>query len=708
MVMPFNWKILLISLCLALVLNSRLVHAQEIYSTPKQTEEAARLFMFYSKFDQAAAVVDTGLKTFPQDYQLNMTRAELFERNKEFIKAIKVYDYVLELRPGNRAAMDLKLRALMDMGVNTVSLKKMLDDQGINPLFIQRARGNIAMNHIRWDEPLKALEMIRQKEIKDKSEYRKSNAAKISVDETLTDQDRLRSRWDKVLALHGANQFKEVIQEYEMAQEDGLETPLWIKEAAADSYIYFRQPRKALELYRSVLRKNPESFKTRMGYYYALVDLGRYKEAQQILNDQERELPSRVKDRGVLSDNWAKAEVAYNKVWILIYQDRLNDAQNMLKRYITEASSNISLRVALAHLYSFRGWPRKAKTEFEIIQTLDPLSVANSNGYSRNLYDNAFKAQGRELIKRLSQEHSYNRHVSRTKRLIEVEDMGLLTLNAYYSDDHPGESEFYLSLRGDQPVSEHNTLFAELIRRETAQTGTNDVTDRFYLGDIYRPNNTWKLTGALSGDSRRGDSFGFLGDVTMTPGDYWTHTLSYDSRTIDVPLRSRSEGIDVKSYSYKTIYRHSELFNTSLGVNLKDFEDGNDNYSYLWTTDTAVTTGAYWRTRLGTEFSYSTYSKQDVSYFSPENIYAFYLIPNVEHVWYRRYEKALVDRLYLGLGRQWQKNFGADPVGFIRYEIDYRHSDTLSILLGTVYSLRYYDGNDVNNMNVYTTLRKRF
>jgi hypothetical protein len=80
----------------------------------------------------------------------------------------------------------------------------------------------------------------------------------------------------------------------------------------------------------------------------------------------------------------------------------------------------------------------------------------------------------------------------------------------------------------------------------------------------------------------------------------------------------------------------------------------------------------------------------------------------VEHVWFRRYERAWVDRLYAGIGRRWQKSFSSRDAWYARYEQDHRFSDTCSLLVGTVYSQNVYDAEDVNVFNVYTTFIKRF
>ena len=60
---------------------------------------------------------------------------------------------------------------------------------------------------------------------------------------------------------------------------------------------------------------------------------------------------------------------------------------------------------------------------------------------------------------------------------------------------------------------------------------------------------------------------------------------------------------------------------------------------------------------------------------------------------------------YVGLGQQWQKDFGATNAGYIRYEQDHQFSDTKSLLVGISYDLNYYDSDDVNSLRVYIRQR---
>jgi biofilm PGA synthesis protein PgaA len=676
-------------------------------------ERLAKILMTEDADAEAMKLVEQGLEAHPDAYALLLIKGELLERQKDFVGAIKCYNRILELFPGNQAAFNLKMRALMDLGGNSLAVELMEKSaQPVDPVLLERGKGNLEMNYVRWEEPQAALTLanrtLKLPSSAPKDQGSSPQEKKMDLDSKAVQIEINRARWDKILALSENQQFDEVLDEYNKARSEKLEIPLWIEVTVADAYLYKREPLKALEIYQAAHEQQPKSFKVDMALYYALVDLGRYQEATDLLNEIDRELPAQILRRGILSDNWQKAEVTYNKVWLLMYQDRLAEAQKLALEYLKTSPANTQLRTVLAHVYLWRGWPRQALKEFQMVQNMDYENIPATNGYARSLYDNVKKQDARKEINMACEKYPRNRHVQRARRLIEVDDQPFATFSGYYYTEHPGEDEFLFSLRGDQPVTDHHQIFAEIVRRETTHSEGKDITDRTYLGDIWRTNNMWKLTGAFSLDETTGKDAGGLGAVELTPDDFWTFGLGYDSYSLDVPLHSRVTGVTAQDFYALARFRASESFNTQLGAGFKDFSDGNENYNYLWTTDTALTTAAYWKTRLQTEFGYSTFSRQDVNYFSPEYLYDFYLIPMVEHTWRRRYEKAWVDRLYLGLGQQWQKGFGAENVGYIRYELDHRYSDTFSALVGVTYSLKNYDDADVNGLTIYWTLRKHF
>ena len=629
-------------------------------------------------------------------------KAKIYDSTKEYWKAVHVYNRILKMDPDNHAALNLKLRSLMDLGATSLVLEESEKHPGVvDAVIAERAKTNVPMHQIRWDEPALALDEIKQLE-----EKYADLLAKGADDQTASENyDRI--KWDRFLALRKEEKMDEIVRGYEAHLIAGDEIPPWVHRAAGDAYLYLQRPEEALEIFNKLIEED-QSFDLEMSAYYTLIELGRYEEAQDALDRLDDVTPAKVVRRGILQDNWQKADIAFNKAWLLMYQDRLKEAEAYIQETKKVSPFNTHLRTAEAHNHLYRGWKRRALDEFKMVRTLENSLISAQIGYARALNENMKKKEAREEIKDLLKRKPANKHVQCLLRQFDVEEMSVVTFDASYTAEDPGEDEYVLSLRGDQPIGFQHTLFAEVIRRETTQEGGNDVACKVRVGDIWQVNNNWRLIGAITGDYEKTDGVGFLGGIQYQLNDCWTFDFGYESDTFDISSRLRADGVEADLYTLSATYRMSELFDTTIGVTFKDFTDNNEYLQYFWRTDMALTTSAYWKTRLGTEFSYETFSDQNVAYYSPEETYSFYFVPMVEHTWFRRYEKAWVDRMYLGVGQKWQSDFGASGVGYVRYEQDHKFSDTKSWLIGTTYSLNEYDGESVNALNVYTTVRFKF
>jgi biofilm PGA synthesis protein PgaA len=300
-----------------------------------------------------------------------------------------------------------------------------------------------------------------------------------------------------------------------------------------------------------------------------------------------------------------------------------------------------------------------------------------------------------------------NKHVRQLVRDLDIKDMRLLTVDAAYTTEDPGATSFEWSTRVDQPVYPDRKVFGEYIWNREKQDDTVNLRRRWRGGVDWRLDRDWWAVAALSVDEH-GDDFGHDERLTYNPNDYWWFSGWYDSYSLDIPLRASVTGVDGDETGISMRYRASEEFIADASAVYRDLSDDNDQTVYSLRLDRALTTAAYWKTRVAFEGSASVNSRQDVEYFSPDRLYDFYIIPMVEHTWFRRYERAWVDRLYVAPGVQWQSDFGWNDVWYVRYEQDHRFSDLTALLAGVTFSRKNYDDEDANVWTIYATLKQRF
>lgn len=726
---------------------------QQVLETAPQQSRAllglARELFRDGKTDLALEHLELVLTNHPEDPQALFLKGEILESKKEYVKALQVYDTLQEIDVEQLPARNVEVRALLELGAYSLAAEKINSAEiDIDPELKRKAQGDLSKYQFLWNEAQAAQDSLHlnlqryQRELKSQFSQRTDQVEVEPVEEITLDEESkrkaliqqtlnyvgdivnnygledfkegagshyLRSIWDHILTLRLEKRMEELIQIYDRVVEMKLATPFWVREAAGDAYLYLQQPQKALELYQTVLEEKPKGHNIRMAFYHTYVELGRFKDAERIIEELDQDTPVQVWKRGLYRENWQKVEIAFNKAWFLMHQDRLEEAQEYLDQMMQKAPSNTNFRTAMAHLHLWRGWPRLALEDFRIIRTLNPeLNTAN-NGYCLALREMGHEQEAEELLEELRAKYPKNKPLQRTEREFEIEEKRTLIVDVASTVENPGSDENLISVYLDQPINHDAKVYTNVIYRDTENGDEGDVLKRMYLGGILEDGVNWRLSGAVSSDyGDLGDDFGFLAEAALSPNDHLTLSSSYETEIYDIPLRSRAEGIDADELRASLRYRQSESFTATLAGAFRSYSDDNDNLSFSLRTDSALTTRAYWKTRLGTEVYAATNSDSDVAYFSPDYLYSVYLIPMVEHIWYQRYQTRIGHRLYAGYGWQKQKEYDAAGLWQLRYEQDYRLTDTFGFLMGVSYALKNYDGDNNKDVGLYLRLITNF
>ncbi|MHB8533831.1 MAG: tetratricopeptide repeat protein [Sulfuricaulis sp.] len=84
----------------------------------------ASISLIHEDFSSAEKVYQQGLKAIPDDPQLSMGLAGMYERNKNYDKAIATYERILDKQPGNDIAANNLASLLLDHSTDSKSLKR--------------------------------------------------------------------------------------------------------------------------------------------------------------------------------------------------------------------------------------------------------------------------------------------------------------------------------------------------------------------------------------------------------------------------------------------------------------------------------------------------------------------------------------------------------------------------------------------------------
>lgn len=647
--------------------------------------------------------IDGILAKDPRNYAALICKGELLEIEENYIAAYRHYEYVLTLFPHSVVVKGLKYRSLIRLGCTSLVRELLKTEKTeVDDALKIILSGDEVVARIHWDEPLAAGKIGAYTAL-EIGELQDKNPDRPYVRDAL-----LRNYYDRLESRREQESMWDVVREYKMLEAIGIAIPPWTLVYTADAYLYLQQPEQALKLYYQALEQQWDpSGSTRMSIYNTLMELGKYKQADAELVRLDNDTPTQSTLQGIWSNNWIQEDITVTRGWSYLYQDRLAEAYVYLRDYLSRAPANTHIRTALAQTYLWRGWPRLALEEFQISNTIDEQDITTLIGRAYALDENDQGGEARRQAKELIALSPTNKNIQRLNRHFEIQDMSLLTINAECSAEQPDSDGLTWSVRVDQPLFPWRSIFAEYVWRRNQEEERNALIRRFLVGTDWRLGRDWWFKGGLSFDYDGSDN-GHFESLTLTPDDYWTFSAGYDSYIIDLPLSAAASGVSAKEYSGEAQFRASESFIAQARFASRSFSDDNRQTSYVGSLDTAITTAAYWKTRLAIEGYSETNTNTEVDYFSPGHLYSIYLVPMAEHTWFRRYEQALVDRLYVGLGAQNQKYYGWNEVWYIRYELDNRLSDLWNILVGTTYAQKNYDGEDADAWTIYLTIKRHF
>jgi len=637
--------------------------------------------------NRSIEILDKLLLAEPNNLEIRFARAFVYEKSRRFWDAVHEYDRILEVSPQNPVAIKLKLQALSDLGASSLALEGSSRDLSVDLKFQDSLKADMAVDRINWKEPSVAISILMP---------------------LLQNRENMRARYDHIIALAENDDMEEVVKAYEKLIEERISPPPWVLENVAEAYLYLEQPDKALELYNKALEINPVSSNGRMGKFYTLQELRKWKEAREELDSLDREQPDVMGEGKYIRPNWPKMEIIIARPWLLAYEERLKDAEDLFWNLRERAPASMGVRTGLSHVYLWRGWPRKALREFNIIETLEPENHKALIGKSMALNALAFKDEARKLGGKLLSNHHKDKHVQQLVRILKVEEMRELFTDFVFTRDEDGFKEYRAEIIFSQPVSLYTNLYGLLLWQQSSDDDQTRFFRRAGLGITHIFNSSWDLRQQFSIDYDKGDDFGSLTQVNFSPDDHWRFNLSYDSFTTDVPLRARIFGIESDKLEGGIIYRESDWRNYHLTLSRMKFSDGNRREYVMLGYEQSLFVKNDWKMRLFLDLYASRNSLQDAPYFNPDHDLSLSATHMTEQILWRIYNRAFVQKLFLTLGTYKQSGFADHLIWSIKYQHDYDFSDTHAFLWGLTIARNVYDGEPVHSYAFYLTYRWRF
>ena len=400
------------------------------------------------------------------------------------------------------------------------------------------------------------------------------------------------------------------------------------------------------------------------------------------------------------------------KGWFLLSQDRLKEGQEYFEYYLGEAASDTGLRGGLAHAYLWRHWPRRALEQFEVSRELDPDDKKVLLGLGATLNELNYKRDAREIADDLYRRYPRDYFVNEFREILQVEQSWHVQPEFFFTKEFSGGTEYMVSLLLEKPLTPTFSLNTEILRQEAWDNSQGqDVRvdwNRVGLGFrwIVTPELIWWQN--LSVDYVKGGEFGSDTRLMWWPTDPLRVSAEYNSFSMSVPQRARAQGINAQQAGVDLTYLQSDLRDYAVAVGNYWFSDNNSRPYGAVRFNQAVYSKPDMKVRAGIEGSVDGYSRQDVSYYSPQYEWGVLLTSAIQWVNFQRYEKSWTSAVYLRAGVSGEYNYSTYPVGGATLEQVYVHSKTFNIRGNVSYDLKVYDGNYTNVLGLFLTLNWYF
>ena len=678
----------------------------------------------------AMELADANLRARGERVDVLLAAAYAASAQKKPVEALRYIDRAAKLAPASGEIRHDRVMAIDAMGAPHVA--RQLADESPGVLTGTESRqidGDAAAALVRWgvleppseelrfaasDRAIAALDIL---------------IARWSQEGDAMRHDILRARFDRMVAYRDRVRMADVLAEYKDLMQQGVVIPSYALIAAADAYLYLRQPELARDLYLRSLQDDPRNPDTRLALFYTYLDLDDFKSAFRQVDTAAADQAIWIYLKGlndpVENPERATADLAAGNA--RLYADELAEAQQRVAAMADAAPNNAQYISALANIYSARGWPRLAAEEYEISRALRPKDATTEVGQALNNLDlgnyRDVEAEATDLKGRFPE----NLEVQRLDRLWQVHNMAEFRLdvepNLSSASNVQGGNGLSIEAQLYSPPIDYNwRIFSdEYVAHEQLPQGEGAVTVRqSAVGAEYSGRDLLlSLAGTISAYGPKVDTTlesgveqgrgGARAQATWSVNDFWQIGGDAELFARDTPLRAIGNGVTANAVSTDVVYRESELREFRLDSEVMNFSDGNLRTSLSGKyTQRLMTLPHFSIDGIVNLAESSNTANNNRPYYNPGQDALAIAGVSINQEIYRRYEFIYDHHLVITPGVYWEQKFGEGGALNVLYEHRVRVNDVFEAGLGINFSRQPYDGNYENTIALLLNVRERF
>ncbi|HSG21653.1 MAG TPA: tetratricopeptide repeat protein, partial [Azonexus sp.] len=658
----------------------------------------SHLYLQLGHNEKALALSAELIKRLPQNLEALDLRAYTLRQSGYLGEALLVYQEIQRLFPENREAPKAIGMILIDLGSPRLSAYSM-EQQGLRLDTNESLRlaNDQGAQHLRWapGDPNTQAERFRNADL---AIVTLVTARDQAISLKAAPETLLRIRRDLVIAYHARNRWLEAIAEYELLVDGGSTVPDYVTLTAASSYASAGRYPEAEALLRQLAEQTPDSFESGTAWVYALSDVERFDEGQKVSSELVTSLARTDLNNAAKASAYTSARLT--QAMLFAYRGRYPEAEQSLDKLQADAPGSLDATEAAGIVAAWRGHPRKAEEQFQIVLGEQPERLESRMALANAQLDRGDAAPLRQALDELGPIYPDQRSIREAQRRQELHDGNYVVANAVFGDDQEAVAgnrtrEFDIKAYG-KPFGEgrwrafgrYRDLWSGPVVDTTASNLSSGL--KYSITDW-----TTEIEAGADGYARL--------ETAHSMSDQWSTGISIEKNMLFRPARAVEAGVKADTVSLGLRWRQDENFDIAGGYRFTNFSNNQRSEIYLATTKSLYTDFDR-RLSAGARISGQRNSDPDVAYFSPERQVEASGTLNFE---FRQWQdmatkkSSLWHRVWLTAGEVNQAGFGTHSMSNIGYGQEVALSDAVRIrwsIARTRYpfdgvSAAYYTGN---------------
>jgi len=516
--------------------------------------------------------------------------------------------------------------------------------------------------------------------------------------------------YEYIYALNAKNSSKKLLEQIPKIGLPIEQMPPYVRQSIADAYLNVQQPKVAEKLYKNLLQeKNYPSFRLYSSLYYSLIEQEKFKEAQQLLLDMDKLLPTfRYSNaKGVDKVPHDDRSEYLSLVGLnYVYRNEYAKAENYFENLVAKAPNNVVYQNNRAFVQRLREKPQSSEWILAQWDGIEPVDNGMQISHLENMQALGDIQQWRTQNAYLMQTMPEDTGLIKSKKELEDRNHASIQHQSTFSESESDNSALLNRLKGNREQDHltriNSPWFFDNFRSyvdhsiRSAEYDTGKIDDqRIGLGlewESRRKNANIMLSQSIDNEQDQ-DRFGVQVSWSQWLSDHWQYGLGFNSQA-DIPLQAIKNGNEGQSYTFGVHWRQHESREANVIYQLTDIDDDNMRQEITAFFRQQIFQAPHHITSLTLAGYYSQNDDVTVDYFNPEESYSAEL--TLLHDWttWRRYEKDFTQHFEAMIGTFGQDGVSSKPIYNVFYQHDWQFSRTWSLNYGIGWGTHPYDGED--------------